>query len=289
MTDTTLVRQLLDAGVHFGHQTKRWNPKMKPFIFGSRAGIYIIDLEKTESRLKQACSVLEDLAAKGELVLLVGTKKQARAVIEEQAQRCGMPYVVNRWLGGTLTNFHTIKRNIERLITLRKQKQEGYFERLSKKDAKRLERQLENLGERFSGVAGLDRLPACLYVIDPKREQNAVHEANRLNIPIVAVCDTNADPDLITYPIPGNDDAIRSIRFITTLIVESVLAGRRRAGWVSPLEQPLPALSAPGTSGQAGTLSHGQAGAAELSPAASAQAETPHVAQATESPGENSA
>jgi len=229
----TGVRQLLEAGVHFGHQTKRWNPKMKRFIFGRRSGIYIIDLEKTERQLKQARQFLEDLTAKGELVLFIGAKKQAKSIIEEQAERCQMPYVSTRWLGGTLTNFQTIKRNIDRLILLRKQKDEGYFERLTKKEAIRLERQLEKLQVHFSGLVKLNRLPACLFVVDTKREQNAVYEANRLGIPIVAICDTNADPDLIAHPIPGNDDAIRSIRLITTMLVESILAGRQRAGFGS--------------------------------------------------------
>ena len=236
MAETTLVRQLLDAGVHFGHQTKRWNPKMKRFIFGSRSGIYIIDLQKTEQQLQRACAFLEELAAKGELVMFVGTKKQAKAIVEEAATRSQMPYVVTRWLGGILTNFPTIKRNIDRLIELLKQREEGYFARLSKKDAKRCERQLERLQGHFAGLVGLDRLPACLYVIDPKREQNAVHEANRLGIPIVAICDTNADPDLIAYPIPGNDDAIRSIRLVTSVLVDTIMAGRRRAGLVTALE-----------------------------------------------------
>ena len=241
MPVSSLVKQLLDQGVHFGHQTKRWNPKMRRFIFGSRAGIYIIDLEKTEQQLILAGQFVQEVAARNELILFVGTKKQAKVIIEASAARCGMPYVASRWLGGTLTNFPTIKRNIDRLIELRNQKAEGYFERLSKKDAKRLARKLESLQVHYSGVVGLDRLPACVYVIDPKREQNAVHEANRLNIPIVAICDTNADPDLITHPIPGNDDAIRSIRFITSALTEHILEGRRQAGLVTPLEEPVSA------------------------------------------------
>jgi len=224
----------LNAGVHFGHQTKRWNPKMKPFIFGRRSGIYIIDLEKTERQLERARAFLEEVSAKGQQVVLVGTKKQAKAIVEEQAKRCNMPYVTTRWLGGVLTNYNTIKRNIERLNDLRKKQAEGYFERLSKKDAKQLTKQLARLEVHFSGLADLGRLPAALFVIDPKREQNAVHEANRLNIPIVAICDTNADPDLIAYPVPGNDDAIRAIRLITSLIVDSILEGRRRAGLPVP-------------------------------------------------------
>ena len=233
---TTLVRQLLEAGVHFGHQTKRWNPKMKRYIFGSRSGIYIIDLEKTEQHLKAACDFVEDVASKGRQVLYVGTKKQARATLEAEAARAGQPYVVTRWLGGTMTNFQTIKVNIERMRTLRKQKAEGFFERISKKDAKQFGRQLERLEESFSGVAEVDRLPGCLFVIDIKREEIAVREANRLSIPIVAICDTNADPDLVTYPIPGNDDAIRSIKLIVSVITESIIAGRRRFELQQPPE-----------------------------------------------------
>ena len=201
---------------------------MKPFIFGSRAGIYIIDLEKTEQHLNAACEFLEGVAAKGQLVLFVGTKKQAKPILEAEARRIGMPHVINRWLGGTLTNFQTIKMNIDRLRTLRKQKEDGFFDRISKKDAKRLSRQLERLEESFAGVADMDRLPSCLFVIDVKREEIAVREANRLNIPIVAICDTNADPERVAYPIPGNDDAIRSIKLIMSIIAERVLAGRRR-------------------------------------------------------------
>ena len=225
---STLVRQLLDAGVHFGHQTKRWHPKMKRFIFGSRAGIYIIDLEQTEQYLKAACDFIESVSAKGQQVLFVGTKKQARPLLEAEAQRTQMPYVVNRWLGGTMTNFQTIKRNIDRMRELRKQKADGFFERISKKDAKHLGRQLERLEESFSGLAEVDRLPGCLFVVDTKREEIAVKEANRLKIPIVAICDTNTDPDVVTYPIPGNDDAIRSIKLILSIVADSVIAGRRQ-------------------------------------------------------------
>jgi small subunit ribosomal protein S2 len=225
---SSLVQQLLDAGVHFGHQTKRWNPKMKRFIFGSRSGIYIIDLEKTEHALKAAADFLEDLTARGQQVLFIGTKKQAKPILEEEARRCGMPHVTTRWLGGTLTNFQTIKANIDRLLTLRRQKAEGFFERISKKDAKRLSRQQEKLEASFAGLATLERPPGCLFVVDIKREEIAVREANRLKIPVVAICDTNADPDLVTYPIPGNDDAIRAIRLIVSLVTESIIAGRRR-------------------------------------------------------------
>lgn len=238
MVPSELVKTLLDSGVHFGHQTKRWNPKMKRFIFGSRAGIYIIDLKKTEQQLQKACAALSDLGAAGKTLLFVGTKKQAKAIVREQAERCGQPYVSDRWMGGTLTNFQTMKRNIDLLLKLQQQKAEGYFERLSKKDAKQLQRQLDKLSINFGGLTTLSQLPAALYVIDPKREQNAVHEANRLHLPIVAICDTNADPDAITYPIPGNDDALRSLRLITTRLAEAFLDGRQRAGVVTPLVQP---------------------------------------------------
>ncbi len=246
MGASPLVRQLLDAGVHFGHQTKRWNPKMKPFIFGRRSGIYIIDLEKTEQLLQRAREFVEGVAAKGQTVVFIGTKKQAKAVIREATTRCGMPYVADRWLGGTLTNFAMIRRNLERLNTLRQQQAEGYFSRLSKKDAKRLRRELEKLEMNFGGLAAVNQLPACLYVIDPKREANAVHEANRLNIPVVAICDTNADPDLIAYPIPGNDDAIRSIQLITLLIADSVVEGRRQAGLPAATPQAAPSPNGSG-------------------------------------------
>ena len=225
---TALVQQLLEAGVHFGHQTKRWNPKMRRFIFGSRSGIYIIDLEQTEQHLNAACEFLESVAAKGQQVLFVGTKKQAQPILEEEAKQAKMPYVINRWLGGTLTNFQTIKNNIERLRELRRQKADGLFERISKKDAKQLSHQLERLEEGFAGLADMDRPPGCLFIVDTKREEIAVREANRLKIPIVAICDTNADPDLIAYPIPGNDDAIRAIKLIASIAVERIMAGRRR-------------------------------------------------------------
>ncbi len=225
---TELVRQLLDAGVHFGHQTRRWNPKMKPYIFGSRSGIHIIDLEQTEKFLKTACEFLQGVSAKGQLVLFIGTKKQARPILESESTRAEMPYVTTRWLGGTLTNFQTMKQNIEKLLDLRKKKADGYFERISKKDAKHLSHQMERLGQSFSGLAGLDRLPGALFVVDTKREQIAVREANRLKIPVIAMCDTNADPDVIMYPIPGNDDAMRSIRLVASMLTESILTGRQQ-------------------------------------------------------------
>ncbi len=245
-----LIGQLLNAGVHFGHQTKRWNPKMKPFIFGSRSGIYIIDLEQTEKLLNAACEFLESVTAKGQAVLFVGTKKQARPLVIEHAEKAGMPYVVNRWLGGTLTNFQTIKQNLERLRELRKQKADGLFDRISKKDAIRFERQRLRLEDSFSGLAEVDRLPGCVFVIDTKREQIAVREALRLKIPIVAICDTNADPEQIQFPIPGNDDAIRAIRLVLGLATESIRRGRERFATQQPVQKqqeeaaPEPAVAA---------------------------------------------
>jgi small subunit ribosomal protein S2 len=236
--DVALVRKLLDAGVHFGHQTKRWNPKMKRYIFGSRSGIYIIDLEKTETQLERARKFLEELGAANQVVLFVGTKKQARAVIQAEAIRCGQPYVINRWLGGTLTNFNTIKQNISRFLDLKRRKEAGEFELLTKKDARRNERYLAKLDISVGNISTLTGLPACMFVIDPKREANAVHEANRLKIPVVAICDTNADPDLIAHPVPGNDDAIRSIKLITGMLTDAIVAGRRRAGLPMPGETP---------------------------------------------------
>ena len=263
---TSLVRQLLEAGVHFGHQTKRWNPKMKRFIFGSRSGIYIIDLEKTEQHLKAACEFIDEVAAKGHRIVFLGTKKQAKPILQAEAQRAKMPYVITRWLGGTLTNFQTIKRNIDRLRELRKQKVDGFFERVSKKDAARLSKRLERLEAGFSGLADMDRLPGCLFVVDTKREDIAVREANRLNIPIVAICDTNADPDVIAYPIPGNDDAIRAIKLIVSIAAESVLAGRRRFQTEQQPQQP--AAASAGEGADAETVNGGAPHMGEAKPQA---------------------
>lgn len=225
---TSLVRQLLEAGVHFGHQTRRWNPKMKPFIFGARAGIHIIDLEKTEKSLTDACEFLEDIASQGKIIMYVGTKRQARLLLEAEAKRAGMPFVINRWLGGMLTNFQTIKKNIDKLIELREQKESGLFERVSKKDAKRLARHLERLEENFDGLSDTDKVPDCLFIVDTKREHLAVHEANLLNIPIVAVCDTNTNPEIVKYPIPGNDDAMRALKLLISMATNSIIAGREQ-------------------------------------------------------------
>ena len=228
------MKQLLEAGVHFGHQTKRWNPKMKPFIFGARNGIYIIDLQKTVSLARNAFRFVSEAVARGGSVLFVGTKKQAQDAIREEAQRAGMFYVTNRWLGGTLTNFKTVKQGIERLKTIEKMAADGTYDRLPKKEIAQLEREREKLEKNLGGVKDLSRLPSALFIVDTKKEHIAVHEANRLGIPVVAVVDTNCDPEGIDYVIPGNDDAIRSIRLFTGKVAEACIEGKARYGaWVA--------------------------------------------------------
>ena len=228
------MKQLLEAGVHFGHQTKRWNPKMKPYIFGARNGIYIIDLQKTVGLARAALRFASDAVAKGGTVLFVGTKKQAQDAIREEASRSGMFHVTNRWLGGTLTNFKTVKQGIDRLKTIEKMAADGTYERLPKKEVAQLEREREKLEKNLGGIKEMSRLPAAIFVIDTKKEHIAVHEANRLGIPVVAVVDTNCDPEGIDYVIPGNDDAIRSIRLFTGKVAEACIEGRARYGaWVA--------------------------------------------------------
>ncbi len=222
------MRQLLEAGVHFGHQTKRWNPKMKPYIFGARNGIYIIDLQKTVNLARAAFRFVSDITGRGGSVLFVGTKKQAQDVIQEEARRAGQFFVTSRWLGGTLTNFKTIKQGIDRLKTLEKMAEDGTFERLPKKEVAALEREREKLEKNLGGVKEMSKLPKCIFVIDPKKEHIAVHEANRLGIPVIGVVDTNCDPDGIDFVIPGNDDAIRSIKLFTSKIAESCIEGGAR-------------------------------------------------------------
>jgi small subunit ribosomal protein S2 len=227
------MKQLLEAGVHFGHQTKRWNPKMKPYIFGARNGIYIIDLQKTVALARGAFRFVSDAVARGGSVLFIGTKKQAQDVIREEAARCGMFHVTNRWLGGTLTNFKTIKTGIDRLKAIEKMTGDGTYERLPKKEVASLERERGKLEKNLGGIKDLSRLPAAIFVIDTKKEYIAVHEANRLGIPVVAVVDTNCDPEGIDYVIPGNDDAIRSIKLFTAKVAEACLEGKARYGaWV---------------------------------------------------------
>jgi len=228
------MKQLLEAGVHFGHQTKRWNPKMKPYIFGARNGIYIIDLQKTVGLARNALRFVSDACAHGGSVLFVGTKKQAQDAIREEATRSGMFHVTNRWLGGTLTNFKTVKQGIERLKTIEKMKEDGTYEPLPQKDIAPLAREREQPDKNLGGIKELSRLPSAIFVIDTKKEHIAVHEANRLGIPVVAVVDTNCDPEGIDYVIPGNDDAIRSIRLFTGKIAEACLEGKQRySAWAA--------------------------------------------------------
>jgi small subunit ribosomal protein S2 len=220
------MKELLEAGVHFGHQTKRWNPKMQKYIFGERNGIYIIDLQKTLKKFREAYAFVRDLAAKGGAVLFIGTKKQAQDTVFEEAGRCGMFYVNQRWLGGTLTNFETIRKSIGRLKKLEEMKEAGEWERLPKKEALELDRERQKLEKALIGIKAMEQLPAAVFIIDPRKEKIAVAEAQRLGIPIVAIVDTNCDPTGIDYPIPGNDDAIRAVRLITARIADAMLEGR---------------------------------------------------------------
>ena len=220
------IKQLLEAGVHFGHQTKRWNPKMKPYIFGARNGIYIIDLQKTLKMFKDAYNFVKEVAARNEYILFVGTKKQAAEAITEEAKRCGAFYVQVRWLGGTLTNYQTIEKSIDRLRKYEELKQSDILKILPKKEALSIDREIAKLEKHLGGIKGMDRLPGAIYVVDPKKEYIAVSEAKKLGIPTVGIVDSNCDPDDIDYIIPGNDDAIRAIKLITSKIADAVQEGR---------------------------------------------------------------
>ncbi len=222
------MKQLLEAGVHFGHQTKRWNPKMKPYIFGARNGIYIVDLQKTVRYFRTACQFIQDTVAKGDKVLFVGTKKQAQTAIMEEALRSDQYFVNNRWLGGMLTNFTTIKASIDRLKKIEAMNADGTIEQYTKKEALQLEREREKLEKNLGGIKNMTKLPGAVFIIDPKKEAIAVKEANKLGIPVVAVVDTNCDPDDIDFIIPGNDDAIRAIRLFASRMAESCLEGGQR-------------------------------------------------------------
>ncbi len=219
------MKQLLEAGVHFGHQTKRWNPKMKPYIFGARNGIYIIDLQKTVRYFKNAYSFVKEVVEGGERVLFVGTKKQAQDAIMEETSRAGQFYVNNRWLGGMLTNFSTIKASIDRLKKIETMAQDGTYDLITKKEALQLEREKAKLEKSLGGIKGMTKLPGAMFVIDPKKEAIAVKEARKLGIPVVAVVDTNCDPDEIDYIIPGNDDAIRAIRLFASRMADACIEG----------------------------------------------------------------
>ena len=224
---TVSMKQLLEAGVHFGHQTRRWNPKMAPYIFAERNGIYIIDLQKTVKKLDEAYKFITDIAAEGGEVLFVGTKKQAQDSIREEAARCGMPYVNARWLGGMLTNFKTIQKRIKRLAQLKAMEADGTFDMLPKKEVIKLNLEIEKLEKFMGGITGMKKQPAAMFIVDPRKEKNAVAEAKKLGIPIVAIVDTNCDPDEIDYVIPGNDDAIRAVKLIAAEMANAVIEGRQ--------------------------------------------------------------
>ena len=223
------MKQLLEAGVHFGHQTRRWNPKMAPYIYTERNGIYIIDLQKTVKKLEEAYNFVRTLAENGQTILFVGTKKQAADAVKEEASRVGMYYVNARWLGGMLTNFKTMRTRIDRLAQLKKMQEDGTFDMLPKKEVMKLLGEMEKLEKYLGGVKEMKKLPGALFVVDPRKEHNAIAEARKLHIPIVAIVDTNCDPDEIDYVIPANDDAIRAIRLISSTMANAVQEGRQGA------------------------------------------------------------
>ncbi|MEX2556250.1 MAG: 30S ribosomal protein S2 [Actinomycetota bacterium] len=235
----TTMKQLLEAGVHFGHQTRRWNPKMRRFIFGERNGIYIIDLQKTVDGIERGYRFVRDTIARGGTILFVGTKKQAQQIVEDEARRCGMPYVNQRWLGGMLTNFQTMSKRLSRLRELEAMEATGAFDVLPKKEVLKLRAERERLEKNLSGIREMTKLPSALWVVDTRKEHIAVQEARKLNIPVVAPLDTNCDPDEVDYPLPGNDDAIRAIALLTRIISDAVIDGLgSRAPDVGGQEQP---------------------------------------------------
>ena len=221
------MKQLLEAGVHFGHQTRRWNPKMKKYIYSARNDIHIIDLQQTVQLAEEAYNFVREIAAEGKSVLFVGTKKQAQAAIKQEAERCGMYYVNNRWLGGTLTNFKTIKTRIERLNKINQMEKMGEFDLLPKKEVAGLRAERDKLEANLGGIKDMKTLPSAIFVVDPKKESNAVDEARKLGIPVVSIVDTNCDPDVIDYVIPGNDDAIRAIKLIASVMADAVIEGKQ--------------------------------------------------------------
>jgi len=245
------MKELLEAGVHFGHQTKRWNPKMKEFIFGERNGIYIIDLQKTLKMFKEASKFVQDLAADGRIVLFVGTKRQAQDAIAEEAQRCGMFYVNQRWLGGLLTNWITVQKSVKRLKELDDMATDGRYDLLPKKEVIKLERERKHLQANLAGIKNMTRLPDAIFVVDSNKEQIAVREARKLGIPVVAVVDTNCDPSEVDYVIPGNDDALRAIRLFTSKISESIAEGGharddKQTADIQAAAEPAPAIEVSG-------------------------------------------
>ena len=235
------MKQLLEAGVHFGHQTRRWNPKMAEYIFTERNGIYIIDLQKTVKKVEEAYNFVREVTEQGGEILFVGTKKQAQESIKEEAERVGMYFVNARWLGGMLTNFSTIKKRIQRMDQLKKMAEDGTFDQLPKKEVVNLSIEAEKLERNLGGIKEMKKLPAAIFIVDPKKEHNAVAEARKLNIPIIAIVDTNCDPDEIDYVIPGNDDAIRAVKLITSTMANAVLEGKQGEQFAeeAPAEAPV--------------------------------------------------
>ena len=227
MANVVSMKQLLEAGVHFGHQTRRWNPKMAEYIFTERNGIYIIDLQKTVKKLDEAYKFVHDVAADGGEIIFVGTKKQAQESIKEEAERCGMPYVNARWLGGMLTNFKTIRGRVARLAQLKAMAEDGTFDMLPKKEVMKHLGEIEKLEKYLGGVKDMKKLPGALFIVDTRKERNAIAEAHKLGIPVVAIADTNCDPDEIDYVIPGNDDAIRAIKLIASVMANAMLEGKQ--------------------------------------------------------------
>jgi small subunit ribosomal protein S2 len=259
---TITMKELLEAGVHFGHQTKRWDPRMKEYIFGERNGIYIIDLQKTLKMFKEASKYVTDLTAQGKVILFVGTKRQAQDAIAEEANRCGMFYINQRWLGGLLTNWVTVQKSVKRLQELDEMATDGRYDLLTKKEVIKLERERKHLQANLAGIKSMRRLPDALFVVDSNNEAIAVKEARKLGIPVVAVVDTNCDPTVVDYVIPGNDDALRAIRLFTSKISDSVIEGTQMAGDKQFVDV-------------AGTTTDIQAGAAEGEPGAEAAADSP--------------
>jgi len=259
------MKSLLEAGVHFGHRTRRWNPRMKPYIFTQRNGIHIIDLQQTMQRLEEAYKVVRDAVAEGGVVLFVGTKKQAQETIQQEAQRCGMPYVNQRWLGGTLTNFRTIRGRIDFMLKLEERQAMGELDKLPKKEAQLLTREMQKLELRLGGLKEMRRLPKLIYIVDTEHEQIAIHEAQALQIPIVAMCDTNSDPFPIGYPIPANDDAIRAIKLITSKIADAAIEGKNIRGVVAA-EAVEEGVALPGLEGELEAALSFEPGDSELEP-----------------------
>lgn len=264
------MKQLLEAGVHFGHQTRRWNPKMKKFIFDERNGIYIIDLQKTMSQINSVYDTVRDMAQDGKTILFIGTKKQAKEAVTEEAQRCGMPYISHRWLGGMLTNFKTISLRVSYLKDLNKKKLEGYFEMLPKKEVINLEKKMEKLTRVLGGIMDMPKTPDAVFIVDPRKEHIAIKESRKLGIPIISIVDTNCDPDLIDFPIPANDDAIKAVKLITSTISSAIIEGR---GLAKDIEEQEAAAAAAAAAAEAN---------AEATDAAPADESTEASAESTE-------